>query len=354
MVQPKSQEAKSFFYSLNTLVLRSVQHYTMVGQRTKGDEFLEIERRKIELEEQLLDLQERRIDLEQKRIQLELRKIKLLIKTFRRKSKGGGAQNARDESDEATTGNARRLLSRMDSEDSHFYSEGNRGGGLATSDEDEDEEDDTEEDEAAFAKDKKIPLKSPDIPNGSSVKKDRATKRSSWAREILPLPPNRADKPRLAKRHSGDSYVATGSREKSRNGYDHAEGPRRHRVGRRGSAPSGTIESDTPMEKGARDALTRHASMRHVAAVSKKDTRRSLTPVSRESTYLSTHMQDSESSMSTESVQTEKRSNLTAVLPSGPDITPSYAKRSTLTAELASGPIITPSQAKNPSELLWK
>jgi hypothetical protein len=244
----------------NSLVRRRVQNYKMIGQSTKGDESLEIERRKIELAEQLLDLQERRIELEEKRIELEgkriefeekrieleLRKIKLLSKSFRRKS----SRSARDESDETTTGDAHPLVSSQDSEDEGF---------------------------------------------------------DSAPQESEPLP-----------------VAAIESKEKSRSGGVPYKAPAQtHRMGRRESSPAGTIEGNMPLENGPRDLMIRNPSLRnflHMGAALQKDARRSVHAVR---SGQGMHMQESESSMDADSVQTVKSSNRRAELPSGPVITPS-------------------------------
>jgi hypothetical protein len=326
----------------------------MSGHR-RGEDSLELERRKIELEEQLLNLQERRIDIEQKRIELELRMLKLISKSLKKSKSKRNLHSTRDESEEV-----------IDAVGELQDYEEIIGSTVATSDddgedyEDGDESDDDEQfDDLLDTKNRKQMKRSNSSPNGSSnqsAMKKGFKKRSSSSSTMDNLARNSKANRGLKRQGSvsdleislkGSTLSGTKIRNqdipteitKMRNADFPTEvtsdAARRRRIGRRGSAPTGTVEENISISiyNPVVDAMQRQASLRHLDAILKKDAKRLVVPSRDEDQDL---MQDSAASVSADSVQTEKRSN----------------KKSP--EQSLQGQIITPSQANNPGEALWK
>lgn len=295
----------------------------MVGQRTRGDEYNEIERRKIELEEQLLDLQERRLDIEQKRIELELRKLKLVKGKSKRKSKRSSSQAPREESgDENEARDPRRLVSSVDSDDEEDYDDGHRSrsssrrgrsydnvstDGMTTDDDSCDDDEGIDEDDLMqdVPKSKRLsrgPSSTSDtgeptttnLPpsgrGGKPLKRSPSVRDVAEASVLPPLPAKGKSvkrgnvSPPTTPKDSADPGNAFATARK--NGIPLSEPPRRRRSGRRGSAPAPGYGGE---EADIRVLMQRHNSARG------------------DDLTGSNSMQDSERSLGSE--DTEKRSN---------------------------------------------
>lgn len=322
----------------------------MSGQR-RGDDSLDLERRKIELEEQLLNLQERRIDIEQKRIELELRMLKLISKSLKKsKSKKGLNAATRDENDEVTD----------EVGELQDYEEQIGGAGVTSDDdgddfEDGDESEDDEHDDTLDQKNRKQMKRSNSSSNGSGKKGVRRRSGGSSAVEN----PSRNSKPNKALKKQGSNSNLDVSPKgpsppltkirnqdvptevtKMRNADFPteviSESTRRRRMGRRGSAPTGTVDGNASASfyNPVSDAMQRQASLRHLDALLKKDSKRPSASLRDDDQDLN---DDGAASVSADSVQTEKRSN-----------------KKVVHDQALTGQVITPFQANNPSEAMWK
>lgn len=355
----------------------------MVGQKTRGGDYLEIEQRKIELEEQLLDLQERRINIEQKRIELELRKIKLLSRKAKKKSRTRD-QPARDESPDGAQ-EERGSGGNLDSEDDDY--EATIRGTAATSGDDDDdyydEDEDNEEVDAPIVKElkekkssirrsfKRSNSSSSGLNPGSEHSPTTATTTTNSSRhksrsirgssgrpthklsdaELAPLP-------RMGRTRTSGSGLrkSTSCSTSSDDAGEDKDGPPplppippiikagkteglkagHRRMNRRGTAPTSTTFDNMPQPDDKRDTLTKHNSMRNFEPAGSR--KASVPAASMLTSAARLSMNESETSMDALSVKTEKRSNKTAAEQQAPP----------------PGAIVTPSLAKNPARDLWK